>query len=146
MKSEIKTNAPTKAVRLKLPSHLYQRVEQAAQAAECNVNEMIIATLATQMPPLSKDLPPAFAAELSKWAMLDDEALRAIANAFLPSKQQRRFTTLLRKSQAKKLTSKEQTEWNALQQEYLHVSQNKAKAQYLLTLREKAKSNNNGVA
>jgi hypothetical protein len=142
MKSEIKTNATIKAVRLKLPSHLYQRVEQAAQAAKCNVNEMIVATLTTQMPPLSKDLPPALATELSKWTMLDDEALRAIANAFLPPKEQRRFTTLLRKSQAGKLSAKEQIEWKTLQQEYLRISQNKAKAQYLLTLREKIKSNN----
>jgi len=30
-------------------------------------------------------------------------------------------------------------EWEALQQEYLRVSQNKAKAQYLLAQREKAR-------
>lgn len=71
--------------------------------------------------------------------MLDDEALRAIASAFLPAKQQRRFTTLLRKAELGRLTEREQSEWNVLQQEYLRFSQNKAKAHFLLTQRGKAK-------
>jgi hypothetical protein len=33
---------------------------------------------------------------LARWALLDNEALRAIAKAFLPQ-QQKRFTALLRK-------------------------------------------------
>jgi hypothetical protein len=71
--------------------------------------------------------------------LLDDATLYAIANAFLPSKQQRRFTTLLRKSDAGMLSAREQAEWTALQQEYLRVSQNKAKARYLLMQRDAAR-------
>jgi uncharacterized protein YnzC (UPF0291/DUF896 family) len=102
------------------------------------------------MPALSEDLPPEIAADLSRWALLDDAALRAIATTFLPAKQQRRFTTLLRKSQGGHLTPREQAEWTTVRQEYLHCSQNKAKAQFLLAQREKARRNDtepiNGAA
>jgi hypothetical protein len=139
MKHEAKHKNVVKAIQLKLPHRLYQRVEQAAQAAECNLSDMIVATLETRLPPLPDDLPPALASDMSRWALLDDAALRAIANAFLSPKQQRRFTALLRKSDAGTLSAREQTEWTALQQEYLRVSQNKAKAQYLLAQRKAAR-------
>ncbi len=131
----------TKPVTLRLPSGLYERVEKAARAAKCDVSEMIVSTLATRLPPLPEDLPPEIAADLSRWTLLDDAALRAIATTFLPAKQQRRFTTLLRKSQGGHLTSHEQAEWTTVRQEYLHCSQNKAKAQFLLAQREKARRN-----
>ena len=136
MKTEAKNYNVVKAIRLKLPHRLYQRVEQAARAAECDLSEMIVATLETRLPPLSDDLPPALASELSRWAVLDDAAIRAIANAFLSPQQQRRFTALLRKSEAGTLSAREQSECMVLQQEYLRVSQNKAKALYLLAQRE----------
>ena len=72
--------------------------------------------------------------------LLDDEALRAIAGAFLSQPQQRRFTALLRKHEMGQLGAHERTEWETLQQEYLRVSQNKAKAQYLLAQRHKART------
>jgi hypothetical protein len=72
--------------------------------------------------------------------LLDDEALRAIAGAFLSQPQQRRFTALLRKHETQQLSTHERLEWEALQQEYLRVSQNKAKAQYLLAQRHKART------
>ncbi len=87
---------------------------------------------AVKLPSLPAGLPPELATNLERWALLDDEALRAIAEAFLPTKQRRRYSTLLRKADAGRLSPREQTEWEALQQEYLHFSQNKAKAQFLL--------------
>lgn len=134
-----------KAVRLQLPDNLYQRVEQAAHAARCGVAEAIRATLETKLPVLPDDLPPALATDLAGWSLLDDVALRAIAGAFLPAKQQRRFTALLSKAERGRLTERERAEWHTLQQEYLRFSQNKAKAQFLLAQREKGKQMN-GVA
>jgi hypothetical protein len=87
---------------------------------------------------MPEELPRKLAEEVAGWTLLDNEALRAIAGAFLPTRQQRRFTLLLRKQEAGNLSARERTEWEALQQEYLRVSQNKAKAQYLLAQREKA--------
>ena len=69
--------------------------------------------------------------------MLDDEALRAIASAVLSPQQQRRFSVLLRKESEGRLSKEEAQEWEALQQEYLRVSMNKAKAHFLLDQRAK---------
>jgi hypothetical protein len=71
--------------------------------------------------------------------VLDDEMLRAIAEAVLPPQQQRRFTTLLRKEAAGRLSIREREEWQDLQHAYLRVSRNKAKAQFLLGQRAKGR-------
>ena len=133
MKSNTNTN-----VRVHLPQRLYERAEQTARANGCRVAELIVSTLETRLPPLPAGLPPDVAMDLHHWALLDDEALRAIANAFLSAKHQRRYSTLLRKAAAGRLNAAEQTEWETLQQEYLRVSQNKAKAQFLLAQRQQA--------
>ncbi|MEK6407687.1 MAG: hypothetical protein AABN34_12045 [Acidobacteriota bacterium] len=99
---------------------------------------MIVSTLETRLPPLPDRLPPELAADLARWSLLDDEALLAIANAFLPAKEQRRYSTLLRQANDRRLNAREQAEWDALQQEYLRFSQNKAKAQFLLAQRKRA--------
>ncbi|HLG16492.1 MAG TPA: hypothetical protein VJH03_18595 [Blastocatellia bacterium] len=128
----------TKPIKLQLPNRLYERVEQAARAVKCDVSEMIVSTLETRMPPLPEDLPPEVAADLSRWALLDDAALRAIATTFLPAKLQRRFTALARKSESGRLTARDAAEWAAVREEYLRCSQNKAKARFLLAQRQKA--------
>ncbi len=137
MKSATNNAQEVKAVKLKLPKQLYRRVSQAAQAAQCEVSEIIVATLENRVPVLPDSLPPELAADLWRWTVLNDEALRAIAEAFLPLQQQRRYTTLLRRAATGKLTARQHAEWEALQQEYLRVSQNKAKARFLLAQREK---------
>ena len=128
----------TRTVRIQLPLRLYQRVEQSAHQTGYRVKDLIVSTLETRLPTLPDSLPPELSADLAHWSLLDDEALLAIANAFLPAKEQRRYTTLLRKANAGRLTPREEAEWDALQQEYLRFSQNKAKAQYLLAQRKKA--------
>ncbi|MFN0121237.1 MAG: hypothetical protein ACKV2V_12125 [Blastocatellia bacterium] len=122
-----------------MPRHLYQRLEQTADAVHCKVADVLVATLETRLPLLPDHLPSALAADLQRWAMLDDQALRALADAFLPAKQQRRFTTLLRKFEAGQLTERQRREWEQLQQDYLRLSQNKAKARFLLLQREQAR-------
>ncbi len=128
----------TRAVKIQLSQRLYQRVEQTAHQTGCGVSELIVSTLETRLPPLPDRLPPELAADLARWSLLDDEALLAIANAFLPAKQQRRYSTLLRQANAGRLSAREQAEWDALQQEYLRFSQTKAKAQFLLAQRKRS--------
>ncbi len=123
-------------VKVALPQQLYRRLQQTAQAVHSDVAQVIVSTLETQLPPLPENLPPALAADLRRWAMLDDQALQALANAFLPLRQQRRFTTLLRKAESSQLSDRERIEWEQLQQNYLRLSQNKAKARFLLAQRE----------
>ena len=129
----------TKRMSVQLPMYLSRRVERTARLTKCNVSEVVASALATSLPPLPGELPPAVAAELGGWMLLDDEALRAIAGAFLSQTQQRRFSALLRKQETEQLNMRERKEWEVLQQEYLRVSQNKAKAQYLLAQRQRAR-------
>lgn len=110
-------------VNVRLPRRLYQRLEQTARSSGCDLKEVIVSALETAVPPLPGDLPPKVAAELAPWTRLDDEALHAIADAFLPLKQQRRFTTLVRKEAEGRLSAGQRQEWDALQQEYFRISQ-----------------------
>ena len=99
------------------------------------VTEVIVAALEAALPPLPDDLPPDVTAEVVRWAWLDDASLRAVTEAFLSRRQQRRFTTLARKEETGRLTAREREAWEQLQQAYLRLSQNKAMAQFLLTQR-----------
>ena len=90
-------------LKLRLPEQLYQRLEQAARLAQCDVRKLILLVLETAAPPLPDELSPELAADLARWALLDNEALQAIADAFLPPKLQRRYTTVLRKGEEERL-------------------------------------------
>jgi hypothetical protein len=126
-------------LRLRLPEQLYQRLEQMARLAQCDAKDFILLALEAVVPPLPDTLPPELAANLARWAVFDDEALRAIADAFLPPKLQRRYTTLLRKWEEGRLCAHEREEWEALKQQYQRISENKAKARFLLDQRTKAR-------
>ena len=110
-----------------------------ARLAQCDVGELILLALETAAPPLPDERSPELTAELAGWALLDDEALRAIADALLPPKLQRRYTTLLRKGEKGRLCAHEREEWEAIKQQYQRISENKAKAWYLLDQRTKAR-------
>ena len=126
-------------VKLRLPEQLYQRLEQMARLAQCDVKAFILLALEAVVPPLPDTLPPELAADLVGWAVFDDEALRAIADAFPPPKLHRRYTTLLRKGEEGRLSAHEREEWEALKQQYQRISENKAKARFLFDQRTKAR-------
>jgi hypothetical protein len=128
-----------KELKLRLPEHLFERLEQVARLARCDVKEVVLLALETAVPPLPDELPPELAADLARWALLDDEALRAIADAVLPPKQRRRYTTLLRKEEEGHLSPHEREEWETLKQQYQRISENKAKARFLLDQRTKGR-------
>lgn len=119
-------------VKVRIPPRLYKQLKDTARLAECGTEDVILSAIEATLPPLPKKLAPESAKELARMMLLDSEALRAIADAFLPPKRQRRFTTLLRKEQAQRLSAREKKEWDALKGEYLRVSQNKAQARFIL--------------
>jgi hypothetical protein len=125
---------------LVLPENLYRRAERAAVLTRNEVTDVLISTLDAALPVLTDDLPSDLAQTLAEWTVLDDEALRAIASAFLSPDQQQRFGNLLRKESEGSLTESEKREWDALQQEYLRISRNKAKAHFLLDQRAKTRT------
>lgn len=112
---------------------VYQRVAQAAQGTTCEVTEVIIVALEAALPPLPESLPSGVAAAVVRWAWLEDEALRAVAEAFLPRQQQRRCTILAHKEETERVIMRERAEWEQFQQAYLRLSQNKAMVQFILT-------------
>jgi hypothetical protein len=122
-------------LKMRLPSRLYKRLEKAARLANCDAEEVVVSALEAALPPLPDSIPPDLATDLARLMLLDNEALEAIANAYLPPKRQRRFTTLLRRERESKLSAAERQEWESLQREYLRVSQNKAKAHFILNSR-----------
>jgi hypothetical protein len=126
-------------LKLRLPAKLYQRLEQAARLAQCDVKDFILLALEAVVPPLPDTLLPEFASDLARWAVFDDEALQAIADAFLPPKLQRRYATLLQKGEAGRLSAHEREEWEVLKQQYQRISEHKAKARFLLDQRTKAR-------
>jgi hypothetical protein len=131
--------ANSRRMNVQLPTYLSRRVERTARLTKCKVSEIVASARETSLPLLPEDLPPALTQELAGLMLLDDEALHAIADSFLPRKQQRRFTALLHKQKTRRLSTREHAEWEALQQDYLRVSRNKAKAHYLLVQRQKAR-------
>ena len=129
----------TVELKLQLPGPLYQRLEQTAHLVNSEVQKVIRAMLETALPPLPADLPPEVAADLTHWTWLNDTALCAIADAFLPPKQRRRYTILLRRREEKHLSAREEAEWEALEDQYRRFSENKAKARVLLDQRRKSR-------
>lgn len=127
-------------MKLRLPGGLYRRVKRTARLARCNAEDVIVSALEAALPPMSDDFAPELATDLARMMLLDDEALQAIANGFLSPKRQRRFTALLRKESESRLSASERDEMESLKREYLRVSQNKAKAQFILDQRKKAQS------
>ena len=124
---------------LRLPGKLYRQVKQAARLAQCDTQDVIISALEATLPPMPDTLAPGLAADLARLMLLDDATLGAIAEAYLPPKRQRRFTTLLRKEQQGRLTAREKDEWQALKEAYLRLSKNKAKAHFILEQRVKSR-------
>jgi hypothetical protein len=100
-------------LKLRLPEQLYHRLEQTARLAQCDKREVILLALETAVPPLPNELPHQLEADLTRWALLDDEALCTIAEAFLPPKLQGRYSTLLRKEEEGRLSAREREEWEA---------------------------------
>jgi hypothetical protein len=128
-----------KELKVGLPEKLYRRLEQAARLSQCDVKDFVLSALEAVVSMLPDELSPESAADLTRWALLDDEALRAIADAFLPPKLQGRYTTLLRKEQERRPSAREREEWEALKQQYQRISEHKAKARFLLDQRTKAR-------
>ena len=126
-------------VQLSVSKPLYQRLEQTARLAQCEVQDVIVSTLETALPVLPEPLHLEDAAALARLALLDDETLRALAETFLPRPQQRRFTTLLCKEEAGRLRVGERKEWEGLKHTYRRLSRMKAKAQFLLDQRAKGR-------
>jgi hypothetical protein len=62
-----------------------------------------------------------------------------MADAFLSPKVRRRYAILLRKGEEERLSAHGREEWETINQQYQRISENKAKARFLLDQRTKGR-------
>jgi len=100
-----------RTVTLKLPEHLYERLETHAHSATRSVDEIVVQTLARSLPPpVERDLPPVLQTELEAMEHLSDEALWQIAESTVNRDKVALYDVLLERHQAGTLTPEGQ-EW-----------------------------------
>jgi len=123
-------------VTLKLPEHLYERLETQAQTATSSVDEIVVQALARSLPPLvEKDLPSALQAELEAMEHLSDEALWRIAESMMNRDKVALYDVLLERHQSGNLTSEGQEWLTRLREEAEALMLRKAHAYALLQSR-----------
>ena len=125
-----------RTVTLKLPEHLYERLETQAQAATRSVDEIVVQALARSLPPLvEEDLPPALQAELEAMEHLSDEALWQIAESTMNRDKVALYDVLLERHQSGNLTPEGQECLTQLREEAEALMLRKAHAYALLQSR-----------
>lgn len=125
-----------RTVTLKLPEHLYERLENQAQAATRSVDEIVVQALARSLPPtVEKDLPQALQAELEAMGHLSDEALWQIAESTMNRDKVALYDVLLERHQSGNLTSEGQEWLTQLREEAEALMLRKAHAYALLQSR-----------
>lgn len=125
-----------RTVTLKLPEHLYERLETKARAATSSVDEIVVQALARSLPPLvEKDLPQPLQAELEAMDHLSDEALWQIAESTMNRDKVALYDVLLERHQAGTLTPEGQEWLTRLREEAEVLMLRKAHAYALLQSR-----------
>ena len=103
-------------VTLALPTDVYHRLVTAAQVWQRPMTELLVQSIAGNLPPLAEDAPPALYAEFAALQRLDDWALWQIADERLDAKLWRRHKLLLAKNEAGALSSREENELRQLRE------------------------------
>jgi hypothetical protein len=104
-----------------LPESTFQRLAQLAELTRRPLSELIVQSIAGNLPPAVETAPPEIQADLLALQTLDVPALRDVAQSQIPPAQRDRHLELLERSQARVLTADEQQELEllALQADWL---------------------------
>jgi hypothetical protein len=121
-------------VTLRLPEAIYWRAQCTARAAKQPVEEVLVQTITTALPPLD-DVPPEMVDELAALAALGDESLGNVAREVMSSTQETLLHDLLDKQGRGVLTKGERRKLDDLMQEYGRIMLRKAHAYTLLARR-----------
>jgi len=121
-------------VTLQLPYPLYRRASHAADILQSPIEETLIRTLDTALPP-TEEVPAEIRAEVDALDTLSDDALWEVAQSILPTQQQERLDTLLDAQSMRSLTTDEATELEELRIKYGRILLRKARAYALLSER-----------
>jgi len=121
-------------VTLQLPHPLYRRASHAANALQQPIEEILVRTLDTALPPL-EEVPAEIRAEVDALDSLSDDALWEVAQSTMPMQQQERLDALLDVQNMRPLTTEEAAELEKLRTEYGRILLRKARAYALLSER-----------
>ncbi|MEA3339907.1 MAG: hypothetical protein U9R15_08070 [Chloroflexota bacterium] len=121
-------------VTLQLPYPLYRRASRTANVLQRPVEEILITTLDTALPPLEK-VPAEIRAEVDALDSLSDDALWSTAQSMMLVHQQERLDVLLDIQGMRPLTTEEAAELGKLRAEYGRRLLCKARAYALLSER-----------
>lgn len=122
-------------ITIHLPDPLYHRLERLATLTRQPLEGLIVTTLASNLPPLPDDLPPAIRDALLALEVLGDDELRHRTRATLPDEEYARLADLREGRRDGALSSEEQAELDRLLQAGDLLTLQKAYAAVLLKWR-----------
>lgn len=122
-------------ITLPIPEHLYLRFEQAAQATQQSVTDMLLHAVEVGSPPRWDDVPAEFQLDLAALDRLDDGALWQIARSRTSDAEMDRYETLLQQNANDALLDAEREELVQLRYQADRLMLRKAHAAALLRWR-----------
>jgi hypothetical protein len=125
---------PAHQIVLNLPGPLYQRVRRTAENLRRSIEDVLLDSVATALPPLT-GLPDEVSDELVSLAFLNDRALWEAARSSLPSEHHRRMDDLLAKKGQGRLSEQEQHTLEQLVNDYEILVLRRSQAALLLQRR-----------
>jgi hypothetical protein len=122
-------------VMLNLPTTLYQRAKETAEATALSLEEVLTQSIAVSLPPLEEDLDPELRSELLALSLLSDDELWLIAKSMLPDYEQVRFEDLIALQKRDSLSIEDKLELERLMNRAGVIMVRKAEAYRLLSRR-----------
>ncbi len=122
-------------VTLQLPEAIYERIKRTAEAANCLLEDVLLKTIESALPPSVEDLPLEYQREFMEMESLSDEELWKVAESKMSSARQRWYSRLLRKNQAGTLKDIEKQQLADLGAEARKLTLRKAHAYAVLKWR-----------
>ena len=104
-------------ITLSLPSNLYQRLREMAEASQKPLNEVLIQSLQMGLPPSLNQVPERFRQDLSTLNQLRDDVLTEVAQSDLSLDKAKLYETLLLEQQQRDLAETEQQTLHTLREE-----------------------------
>jgi len=104
-------------INLELPSALYQRLVEMAEASQQPLTDIVIQSIQTGLPPSLEHVPDRFRDDLKALNQLSDDVLWDVADRDLADDKAARYEELLIKNQQGALTENEQQALDTLREE-----------------------------
>jgi hypothetical protein len=128
------TSKPMQDVVLHLPEPVLLRAQQAADALQQPIDEILTTLVAAALPDVS-DAPPELQTELARMAWMSTEDLWSIAQHTMPEIDDRDLQTLALRQAEQRLSEQEEKRLQELRSVYGRITLLKARAYALLSLR-----------